>query len=274
MASRTLRGDAGGVEADLGQLLLARGVGDQAVGHAQAASGAPSAGGGRRRTRRPRCRSRSAGSGLRSSAPGGRAAARGRASRRRPACRSGRRSLRPTMPSAASCFGGEHRVLRRARRRRSAWRRALRGACGCGRRCHCPRRVVAEGFVDHVLEVATPGRCRAGSGGRWRCRATGRSRRERFSSASSLGAISTMPGSGRRNAWSHEPVVDGAVVADEPGAVHAEDDRHAVEDDFLPDLVERPLHEGASRSRRTAAGRSWPCRRPWRSGGSRRCRCR
>ena len=43
-------------------------------------------------------------------------------------------------------------------------------------------------------------------------------------------------------------MVDGAVVADEAGAVHAEDDRLAVEDDFLPDLVEGALREGASRS--------------------------
>ena len=42
----------------------------------------------------------------------------------------------------------------------------------------------------------------------------------------------------------HEAVMDGAVVADEAGAVHAEDDGEILERDFLPDLVEGALDEG------------------------------
>ena len=42
----------------------------------------------------------------------------------------------------------------------------------------------------------------------------------------------------------HEAVMHRAVVADEPGPIHAEDDRQSLQGHFLPDLIEGPLEEG------------------------------
>ena len=50
-------------------------------------------------------------------------------------------------------------------------------------------------------------------------------------------------------------MMDGAVVADEAGPVHAEDDRLAVQNDFLPDLVVGTLGEGGIDRREGAQAR-------------------
>ena len=62
--------------------------------------------------------------------------------------------------------------------------------------------------------------------------------------ASSRGAISTMLGSAAQVGDVEDAVVGRAVVADEAGAVHREDDVELLQADVVDDLVERALQEG------------------------------
>ena len=80
-------------------------------------------------------------------------------------------------------------------------------------------------------------------------------RSERFNSAFVAGGHENDAGKRAKERLIGKAVVDSAVVTDESRAVHAEDDRLAVENDFLPDLIEAALGESGIHRRERAEAR-------------------
>ena len=234
-------GDAGRVEADLGQLLLPCSVGDQAVGH-------PEPGQELRREMMAQCILQHG----RSEAVLQRVILNGE--NRMPGGEdAGEHFAVERLAEAGVDDANRHAlgVQFRCRRHRVLGQRAVDDQCGVGAGAKNPAAtdvpllvgLVAEGGFDDFVE-------RLGRDVVARV-ADGRRRFERQGRPQTSVELRLVAGGHEHHARQrtekrliHEPVMHGSVVADESRAIHADADRLLVQDDFLPDLVVGALGEG------------------------------